>query len=364
MSQQPMDIDPIDGGPNDIIMKASSPPPPPGPNNNKHNNHAVVPMQISEEEEARQAIEMFRGDDMSARVAAANRLEAVASVLGEQRTREVCNCYFPILHNASELTPCNNNNNNKISIVHIIRDCFFEKRMNFTHYFAFFSSHSCLSFFIKYQTCVVKELLPFVTDGTDDEDEVLLALANSLGKLIPLVGGGSHAQSLLPPLELLLTVEENSVRDAATESTMLVAAALPEETFVDKYAPMLTRLARKEWFTARISSAGLIADAYPRLTPIQQKEHLSLFAELCQDDTPMVRRVAAQSLGKMVGNVVRAAGRASLEKGGVVTTILIPLYETLSSNEQPVSVIFVFRFGASYMLLDCPCIDTHSQLSV
>jgi hypothetical protein len=100
------------------------------------------------------------------------------------------------------------------------------------------------------------------------------------------------------------------------------------------------------------------------LTPIQQKEHLSLFAELCQDDTPMVRRVAAQSLGKMVGNVVRAAGRASLEKGGVVTTILIPLYETLSSNEQPVSVIFVFRFGASYMLLDCPCIDTHSQLSV
>jgi serine/threonine-protein phosphatase 2A regulatory subunit A len=183
----------------------------------------------------------------------------------------------------------------------------------------------------------MQELLPFVTDGTDDEDEVLLALANSLAKLIPLVGGGSHAQSLLPPLELLLTVEENSVRDAASASTLLVAAALPEEAFQDKYASMLARLARKEWFTARISSAGLIADAYPRLTPLQQKEHLTLFAELCQDDTPMVRRVAAQSLGKMVGNVVGVAGRASLEKGGVVTTILIPLYETLSSNEQPVS---------------------------
>jgi hypothetical protein len=91
MSQQPMDIDPIDGGPNVIINKnASPPPPPPGPNNNNPNKHAVVPMQISEEEEARQAIDMFRGDDMSARVAAANRLEAVASVLGEQRTREVC----------------------------------------------------------------------------------------------------------------------------------------------------------------------------------------------------------------------------------------------------------------------------------
>eukprot|EP00533_Pseudo-nitzschia_delicatissima_P001981 CAMPEP_0116099022 /NCGR_PEP_ID=MMETSP0327-20121206/11544_1 /TAXON_ID=44447 /ORGANISM="Pseudo-nitzschia delicatissima, Strain B596" /LENGTH=112 /DNA_ID=CAMNT_0003590867 /DNA_START=232 /DNA_END=567 /DNA_ORIENTATION=+ len=79
-TQQPMDIDPIDGGPKEIIKP--SPPP------------KVVPMQISEEEEARQAIDMFRGDDMAARVKAASRLEAVASVLGEQRTREVCVCVF------------------------------------------------------------------------------------------------------------------------------------------------------------------------------------------------------------------------------------------------------------------------------
>lgn len=75
-----MDIDPIDGGPKQVSK----------PSNVEDNNSHVVPMQISEEEEARQAIDMFRGDDMSARVAAANRLEAVASVLGEQRTREVC----------------------------------------------------------------------------------------------------------------------------------------------------------------------------------------------------------------------------------------------------------------------------------
>ena len=94
-----MDIDPIDGGPKEII-KPSLPPPSPGIGSNQNkkptNNHAVVPMQISEEEEARQAIDMFRGDDMSSRVAAANRLEAVASVLGEQRTREVCVYYFGI----------------------------------------------------------------------------------------------------------------------------------------------------------------------------------------------------------------------------------------------------------------------------
>lgn len=82
-----MEIDPIDGGPKERVMiplmaygnNASSQP----------SGGGVVPMQVSEEEEARQAIDMLRGEDVSARVAAANRLEAIAAVLGEQRTREV-----------------------------------------------------------------------------------------------------------------------------------------------------------------------------------------------------------------------------------------------------------------------------------
>lgn len=56
---------------------------------------------------------------------------------------------------------------------------------------------------------VVQELLPFLTDGVDDEDEVLLAMATSLGKLVKHTGGPAHAHCLLAPLELLLTVGES-----------------------------------------------------------------------------------------------------------------------------------------------------------
>lgn len=91
MDPRPMDIDPIDGGPKDI-----QPPPTNALTASGANSpvaaaasSSLVPMQISEEEDARQAIEMLRGDDVSARVAAANRLESVATVLGEKRTREV-----------------------------------------------------------------------------------------------------------------------------------------------------------------------------------------------------------------------------------------------------------------------------------
>lgn len=45
--------------------------------------------QLSEEEEVRQAIEKLRGEDVSARVEAAYKLESVAKTLGEERTRDV-----------------------------------------------------------------------------------------------------------------------------------------------------------------------------------------------------------------------------------------------------------------------------------
>jgi serine/threonine-protein phosphatase 2A regulatory subunit A len=134
-------------------------------------------------------------------------------------------------------------------------------------------------------------------------------------------------------------VEENAVRDAAFASTQNVAASLPQETFQDQYAKMLLRLAKKEWFTARMSSAGLICSAYLKLKSEQQQEHLTVFVQLCQDDTPMVRRVAAQYLGEMVRNVVEATGRKTLERDGAVTTTLIPLFEELASNDQPVRYI-------------------------
>lgn len=132
------------------------------------------------------------------------------------------------------------------------------------------------------------------------------------------------------------SIEENAVRDAAFASTLSVVESLPEETFQDLYSQMLSRLATKEWFTARMSSTGLICSAYLRLKKEQQQEHLTLFAKLCQDDTPMVRRVAAQYLGEMVRNVVKASGRKALEGDGAVTTVLIPLFEELASNDQPV----------------------------
>lgn len=280
-----MDVDPVDGGPK----------PTPSPTNGKSH---LIPYSISKEEEARQAIEMLRHDDASNRVEAANRLKSIAEVLGPERTRNVSvylqwyywdGCSFPSI---------------------------------------------CVCFFFLHQ-----ELLPMVADSVDDEDEVLLAYAESLGKMIDAVGGPDFAYLLLQPLEFLLTVEENTVREAASSSSLSVSDVLPPPTFLTEYADMLGRLAMKEWFTARISAARLISAAYPKFTEEKlQKDHLNYFTRLCKDDTPMVRRVAAQYLGTMVQNVCKVQGRTALEENGAVFTSLVPLFEEFASTEQPDSV--------------------------
>jgi hypothetical protein len=57
------------------------------------------------------------------------------------------------------------------------------------------------------------------------------------------------------------------------------------------------RLATGEWFTSRVSATGLFATAYPRSSPGLKAELRQLYSQLCRDETPMVRRAAAQRLG-------------------------------------------------------------------
>jgi serine/threonine-protein phosphatase 2A regulatory subunit A len=59
-----------------------------------------------------------------------------------------------------------------------------------------------------------EELVPFLQESIDDEDEVLLALADELGRgFDEYIGGPAHAHVLLASLENLATVEETLVRD-------------------------------------------------------------------------------------------------------------------------------------------------------
>ena len=179
-----------------------------------------------------------------------------------------------------------------------------------------------------------KELLPFLSESVDDEDEVLVVLAESLGDLVPFVGGEEYVHVLLPLLEMLLTAEEGTVRQKAVQSTHTVMDSLSYNDFNLKYVSMVKRLATKEWFTARMSSCYLLAPNFDRLMDDRREAHVKLFASLCRDEVPMVRRVAAQNFGNFVHEVVSSCGISTIHKNGLVSKYILPLYSTLASNDQ------------------------------
>jgi hypothetical protein len=70
--------------------------------------------------------------------------------------------------------------------------------------------HSCLSCFAI-----------FFIDSIDDEDEVLLVLAEELPNLSPFLGGSEYIPRLLVPLENLAAIEDGTVRDKVRKSDLV-----------------------------------------------------------------------------------------------------------------------------------------------
>ncbi|KAK4375533.1 hypothetical protein RND71_006210 [Anisodus tanguticus] len=167
-----------------------------------------------------------------------------------------------------------------------------------------------------------KELIPFLSENNDDDDEVLLAMAKELGVFIPYVGGVEHARVLLPPLEGLCSVEETCVREKAVESLCRIGSQMRESDLVESFIPLVKRLAAGEWFTARVSSCGLFHIAYPSAPEPLKNELRTIYSQLCQDDMPMVRRAAATNLGKFA---------ATIEQPHLKTDIM-SMFETLTQD--------------------------------
>lgn len=167
------------------------------------------------------------------------------------------------------------------------------------------------------------ELIPFLLENHDDEDEVLLVIAEELGKFVPLVGGPQFAHTLLPPLEALSAVDETVVRDKVVHSLSKVGENLSGKEIEKHFIPMLERLMSKEW-TARVSASHLFVVAYPTASKSSRERLRQWFAQLSKDETPMVRRAAAGALAKFI---------PSIEQNFVLKELL-PIFEGLKQDEQ------------------------------
>mmetsp|Transcript_3550 Transcript_3550/g.7107 ORF Transcript_3550/g.7107 Transcript_3550/m.7107 type:complete len:616 (-) Transcript_3550:517-2364(-) len=149
----------------------------------------------------------------------------------------------------------------------------------------------------------IKELVPYLSEFVDDEDDILVVLSDQLGGLHEFVGGAHQAHVLLVPLETLSGIEESVVREKAVESIKKIMKVLNKEQLREHAVPLVRRLGTGKWFTSRVSSSSLFELLYPHLEQKSQDEMRALFTRLCEDETPMVRRAACQQLGNFASVV-------------------------------------------------------------
>ncbi|KAL1971114.1 hypothetical protein VTN77DRAFT_65 [Rasamsonia byssochlamydoides] len=168
------------------------------------------------------------------------------------------------------------------------------------------------------------ELIPFLDDSVEDEDEVLTALSEELGNFVEYVGGPEYGHVLLSPLENLAAIEEPLVRDKAVESLNKICEQLSPKQVEEEFIPMVSRLSKADWFTSKISATGLYCVAYRKVSPTVQQALRQQFGGLVHDETPMVRRQAANNLAKFVKELTTP----------VIIDEMIPLFQYLTSDDQ------------------------------
>ena len=132
---------------------------------------------------------------------------------------------------------------------------------------------------------------------------MLTALSEELGKFVEYVGGPEYGHVLLSPLENLAAIEEQI-----------------EEYFI----PLVLRLSKADWFTSKISATGLYCAPYTRAPPPSQEQLRQHYGQLVHDDTPMVRRQAANNLAKFIKCMPPA----------IVIDEMISLFQHLAADDQ------------------------------
>ena len=173
----------------------------------------------------------------------------------------------------------------------------------------------------------------------------MFILAQQMGKaMISLVGGPAHAKILVGPLELLANFEETVVREKAVEDLVEVVQCSSENDLLDAIVPMVKRLAEAEWFTPRCSAAALIAPVYRKLKSASARTQLlDSFKTMLSDETPMVRRALARTLGSL----------AEALDGPQVAQTIIPTLKSLADDSQAtVRIVAVGQLAPVCKVLD------------
>lgn len=170
---------------------------------------------------------------------------------------------------------------------------------------------------------VSQQLVPYLRElVTREDDEVLFAIAEAVGNVLPLV---DDSTAFLALLHELASQSETVVRERATKSMSALCEQLSDQQVQSSFAPLVLQLAQGDDFAQRQSACHLFHSCYKR-SGIHKDRLRQQFIELCHEDTPLIRRACAAKLGEFT---------VQIEKQYVMQDFM-PIFKQLSQDEQDV----------------------------
>ena len=110
----------------------------------------------------------------------------------------------------------------------------------------------------------------------------------------------------------------------AVESLNQICKELSQAQVEEHFIPLTVRLSKADWFTSKISGTGLYDVPYTKASPPSQEVLRQQYGQLVHDDTPMVRRQAANNMPKFIKTMPPT----------IVIEEMIPHFQYLAKDDQ------------------------------
>ena len=197
------------------------------------------------------------------------------------------------------------------------------------------------------------ELIPFITDlilNFENDGEVLAEYSNQILNLLTILKMNNRLSFIgIRSLEILSGNDDEIVRQTAINNLSKLIELLDEQIITNEIFPLMKRLIENDLKT-KMSCCYLFPIVYPKLENQDiKKELLQVYSEISKDESPSVRRAAADNIKFF----------CKVEENEVIG-LLFKLYNEFI--QDPVDIVKIYTIQSTPYLLSILSINNQEKL--
>ena len=148
------------------------------------------------------------------------------------------------------------------------------------------------------------ELLPYISETTDNSEEIWMIISEKLNYLIEEVGGSKEVGCILTLLKRVCEYEDNKVQRPALDTIISIGNKISQEDLSKIYLPLIKSWSDDMWHPLRSSSSDILCSLYYKFSDFDKLKLLSILPVLSTDSIILVRKNLIKSIIKLFSHKI------------------------------------------------------------